>query len=1387
MIKRLLIFSIFISFCAFGQSLVQVLPAPDYAYGLTFDGSNLWAGSSNGYELWQIDPETGAVTGSINALVDETRGIGWDASNSTLWAYHYIFGSSSGREDMIINYDTGGTPLDTLYSPYEDYIGGACFADGFFWISVYYTGSGNPAYLVKIDPATGAFVDTLVSPGLQPQGLAYDGTSLWLAMDDNDGDPENIYEINPETGEVLSQFPIPPYGSTVTARPRDMAWDGQHLYLVVGNNTDKAIYKFDMGSSGTPQIHLSADELNFPITSVGDTSILPLTITNAGDADLTIDQFNIQPDVFEFAETPSVPYTIAPSDYLELDVRFIPANLATYNGSIQINSDDPQTPQAVTELNGEGVLAGPVISVAPAAYNFGQIWVPSDGTAYHNVIVENVGGELLTITSLDFNLEEYSVSSQQLPINIYPTQSTTLTITFSPQSPGIYTDTLRITSNDPATPVAGVNYEGEGIRDDYSYGYKFWDFTVPENPNTSYQDYRVEGINSINDITGDGVDEVIISTDNYWTMCLDGASAGEAIILWTFNSYFSNINAGSIGMSNDYGVQDALSIASDLNYDGKNDVVIGLGGGNEHVYAIDGTNGQIIWQFGDEVNYSLGDFEAVDAERDFNGDGVPDVLASADGNETGNGYKSAFLFNGFDGDIIWQYHYPGPNLSFGKTIISVDDVTGDGKPDAALAVGNNGSTDLKVYLLDGATGTPQWNFEASSYEHKELLELPIPGETPDIIVAEYFGVISRVDGETGLAQWNATLGALAGVIQMDLIRDINADGIDDILIAAFTNGVTCLSGDNGQVIWSWSMANQYGVASVPDLDNDGIDEVFTGDQNGAVYLIKGQGDELLFSYNFSGDKINSVHAMRSIDGNDSYELIAGTRNGKVACFSGGLNALATGWYSDITLTDGENNGYLRFGQDVNGTDGIDSQLGEIELPPVPPAGAFDIRFNLPVTPTVSSKYDFRNSEITSPQWEMQFQPGSAGYPMTISWNPFQLPDGAFTLKDPFGGSIVNVNMKEEGSVEITNTSLNKLVIEYSSSGSVSVSVAEGWNIVSVPLEAADMTVNGLFPTASSNAFGFTSSGYFQTDELVNGDGYWLKFDSAEDIPVEGSPVAGNLPVDEGWNLVGPFDYEVTVSGITSIPAGIISGLFFGYNAGYTQADVLEPGKGYWVKTTAQGELVLNNPAKIAPSVTKETGYLLVQDAAGHSSKIYCGRADFITAEMPPLPPQGIFDARLESGNIGVEASANDLIVISSAVYPVTISARNTSVNLRDGVNGQMINATISDGDKIVISDNSISRLVISGSEIPVDYALDQNYPNPFNPATTISFSLPVREHVTINVYNMLGQKAATLVNEIRDAGNYNITFDASDLSSGVYFYSINAGSFSATKKMILMK
>jgi hypothetical protein len=98
-----------------------------------------------------------------------------------------------------------------------------------------------------------------------------------------------------------------------------------------------------------------------------------------------------------------------------------------------------------------------------------------------------------------------------------------------------------------------------------------------------------------------------------------------------------------------------------------------------------------------------------------------------------------------------------------------------------------------------------------------------------------------------------------------------------------------------------------------------------------------------------------------------------------------------------------------------------------------------------------------------------------------------------------------------------------------------------------------------------------------------------------------------------------------------------------------------------------------------------------------------------------------------------------------------------------------------------------SKQVEVNVEIPNVFALAQNYPNPFNPVTSISYQLAASSHVTLTIYDMLGNEVTTLVNQSQDAGKYTVTFNASKLSSGTYIYRLQAGDYISTKKMILIK
>lgn len=141
---------------------------------------------------------------------------------------------------------------------------------------------------------------------------------------------------------------------------------------------------------------------------------------------------------------------------------------------------------------------------------------------------------------------------------------------------------------------------------------------------------------------------------------------------------------------------------------------------------------------------------------------------------------------------------------------------------------------------------------------------------------------------------------------------------------------------------------------------------------------------------------------------------------------------------------------------------------------------------------------------------------------------------------------------------------------------------------------------------------------------------------------------------------------------------------------------------------------------------------------------------------------------LSSGSYQLVSSVVDYS--STSVSNVTLESSNNYLNV-----------------DVVLTADGLTSVKSESNNAVTTYALSQNYPNPFNPNTLISYQLPANGFVTIKVYNVIGKEIATLVNEYQQSGNYSKEFNANGLTSGVYFYTIKSGSYSATKKMILMK
>ncbi|MBX2991000.1 MAG: T9SS type A sorting domain-containing protein [Bacteroidetes bacterium] len=164
--------------------------------------------------------------------------------------------------------------------------------------------------------------------------------------------------------------------------------------------------------------------------------------------------------------------------------------------------------------------------------------------------------------------------------------------------------------------------------------------------------------------------------------------------------------------------------------------------------------------------------------------------------------------------------------------------------------------------------------------------------------------------------------------------------------------------------------------------------------------------------------------------------------------------------------------------------------------------------------------------------------------------------------------------------------------------------------------------------------------------------------------------------------------------------------------------------------------------------------------------------------------------------------SRDTVIYTSAFNPpftarqIVNENRNASTSTAPSVAGFRTGAAAFGGGVIysqlgptgVFYDGSnIITDVRPTNELPGTFALEQNYPNPFNPSTTIKFSMPQTSEVTLKVYDMLGREVATLVNDVKPMGTYEVTWNAANLASGIYYYRMAAGSFGDVKKLILLK
>ncbi|MDI6766501.1 MAG: T9SS type A sorting domain-containing protein [Bacteroidota bacterium] len=372
---------------------------------------------------------------------------------------------------------------------------------------------------------------------------------------------------------------------------------------------------------------------------------------------------------------------------------------------------------------------------------------------------------------------------------------------------------------------------------------------------------------------------------------------------------------------------------------------------------------------------------------------------------------------------------------------------------------------------------------------------------------------------------------------------------------------------------------------------------------------------------------------------------------------------------------------------------------------------------------------------------------------------------------------------------------------------IGLKVNEGWNLLSLPVEPAYHIKYSLYPTAISSAFVYDKS-YIPNDSLELGTGYWLKFATDDSIQFEGKEIdCISFDMKKGWNIIGGITFPVETQTISTLPSDIVISNYYGYDDGYQASSIVEPGKGYWVKISQDGKLTLVSQESMRKNIEEEnilerSNYLTFKDSKCHEQKLFF-TSDIIDKkvinhyELPPVPPEGIFDVRFISQNmleaITTEKPQEFPIQFIGITFPLELvweikidDPSIWTIEIRE-----VEQRLVGHGTKKIQQppDGQIKLKVFPNvhTNLPRTYSLEQNYPNPFNQSTIIHYELPEKCRIRLVVYDILGREVVKLIDEIKPVGRYDVSFDANGLSSGIYFYKITSERYSSVKKILLIR
>ncbi|MFZ4520560.1 MAG: FG-GAP-like repeat-containing protein [Bacteroidales bacterium] len=836
-------------------SVVASYTIPGKASGLAWDGTYLYFGiyGVNGSNIYRFNPADGAYTLQCTGPFDDAFGLTFKGPNLVTIKQP----SNSSQPSTTLEFTMSGSQVSTITLP-DHYMSGIAYDNGSYWVATYYP---DPGKIYHINSA-GTILSQFVPPNTQPWDIGMQGSDLWIA----DYYGNMVYKVS-NTGTLIESH------ASQIPKPSGIVYDGTYLWYCAGElGANSTLYKIDLQGTGTPAITVPVITHDYGTVTVGSSPLWNCQVQNTGTANLVINSIGLTPGQ-PISTSFTVPATLTPGSSVNVPFTYHPLVPGALNTEAYINSSDPIHPTVTVTLTGNAVISGPHVNITDTSHNWGERRKGAWSRWY--LQVSNNGSQPLVINSLACADPQFTIdASVVLPLSVQPLQTSKIGIWFHPTDGVAYASTLSILSNDPTQSPFIIHLQGAGVDTVYPIGTPLWSYII-----TGAFDNSPKGIRPIQDITGDGIDDVVVASEDNYIRCFNGNSSGEADVMWATEIYSGNVYQ-----------QNAIATINDINNDGFEDVVVGTTGGDRSVRALSGKTGVPLWRYDTHAFGQGGWVYQVDTKLDYNNDGVADVLACAGDDGNGTGPRRAFCLNGLTGLPIWICPTEGAVFS----VTGVEDFTGDGIPDAVAGATNSGQVQSRVYGINGASGAILWtNIPAGSSTWALLQIDDVTGDgIRDVASGDYSGSVYFHNVVTGFREKTTLVQANSIILRFQEMGDVNKDGHPDFLVAHSGAKGVMINGYDASILWQKPIADKaWNVANMGDITWDGTNDAAIGTlyQDNRTYFMDGSNGETLKSVTGS-NPVDALDAIPDIVGDQSRELVAGGRNGGVICLSGGYDS-----------------------------------------------------------------------------------------------------------------------------------------------------------------------------------------------------------------------------------------------------------------------------------------------------------------------------------------------------------------------------------------------------------------------------------------------------------------------------------------------------------------